>query len=181
MNPVRSKRTYPRRNFPGVDYQRGPGIAAVAALILLRSVAEPIQVRFLVVDDNSDSRQLLVKTLARKYPDAVMHECRQGDVAIALAKRADLTAIVSHRTYDYDGETLVALFRKVNSTVPIIMVSGYDRTARAKAAGADHFLNYDQWLMIGTVVSEAIAARNNSASPIPMGPSTGDELSPQPV
>jgi hypothetical protein len=81
-----------------------------------------------------------------------------------LAKRADLSAIVSHRTYDYDGETLVALFRRVNPRVPIIMVSGYDRAAGAKAAGADHFLNYDQWLMIGSVVSEAIASRDNASN-----------------
>lgn len=89
------------------------------------------------------------------------------------------TSPVSHRTYDYDGGTLVALFRGVNPSVPIIMISGYDRTARAKAAGADHFLNYDQWLMIGTVVSQAIAARPKASSRNESAPLTGDELSPQ--
>lgn len=132
-------------------------------------MAEHQILKFLIVDDNSDSRQLLVNTLARSYPEAVMHECRQGDAAIALAKRSDLSAIISHRTFDYDGETLVALFRRVNPTVPIIMVSGYDRADRAKAAGADCFLNYDRWLMIGKVVSAAIAARKAA-------PDTGDHV-----
>ncbi len=100
-----------------------------------------------------------MKSLARKFPGAVVHECWQGDAALAIAKRADLSAIVSHRTFDYDGETLVARFRGVNPTVPIVMVSGYDRADRAKAAGADTFLNYDRWLMIGTVVAEAMAAK----------------------
>lgn len=137
--------------------------------------------RFLVVDDNSDSRQLLVNTLARKYPEAVMHECRQGDAAIALAKRSDLTAIISHRTFDYDGETLVKLFRRVNPTVPIIMVSGYDRADRAKAAGADCFLNYDRWLMIGNVVSATLAARESAPGFAVEGAKRPDELSAEPA
>lgn len=96
----------------------------------------------------------------------MIHECWEGDAAVAIAKRQDLSAIVSHRTFDYDGETLVALFRRVNSTVPIVMVSGYDRADRAKAAGADTFMNYDRWLMTGSVVAEAIAARA-AAKPAP--------------
>jgi CheY-like chemotaxis protein len=134
--------------------------------------------RFLVVDDNADSRQLLVKTLARKYPHAIFHECKQGDPAMGFAKRADLSAIVAHRTFDYDGETLVALFRRVNPTVPIIMVSGYDRSARAIAAGADAFLNYDQWLMISNVVAKAMADKRDSAStpPFKVQEPSGDAL-----
>ena len=138
--------------------------------------------RFLVVDDNGDSRQLLVKTLIRKYPEAVFHECRQGDPAILLAQRPDLSAIVAHRTFDYDGETLVRLFRHVNPTVPIVMVSGYDRSSRALAAGADAFLNYDQWLMIANVVADAMAARKNGESRPPFRSSAaGEELAAQPA
>ncbi len=113
--------------------------------------------RFLVVDDNADSRMLLSKTLMRKYPEAVVLECQHGDTAVAIAQLERLNAIVAHRTYDYDGETLIALLRRVNPRVPIIMVSGYDRSTRAISAGADAFLNYDAWLQIGTVVSEAMA------------------------
>lgn len=160
--PVRRHLEFPE--IPGSPGRTSSGMLPAALLIRYRSVVEFSQFRFLVVDDNSDSRQLLVKTLGRKYPEAVMHECRQGDAAIAIAKRSDLTAIISHRTYDYDGETLVALFRRVNATVPIVMVSGYDRADRAKAAGADAFLNYDRWLMIGTVVNELIAAKSAQAS-----------------
>ena len=37
------------------------------------------------------------------------------------------------------------------------MVSGIDRAAEAVAAGANLFLNYDEWLRIGTVVAELLA------------------------
>jgi DNA-binding NtrC family response regulator len=119
--------------------------------------------RFLIVDDNSDSRFLLVKTLLRKFPTALVLECHDCDTALSTARTDKLTAIVTHRTYDCDGTDLVALLRKANSAVPIVMVSGIDRTPQALAAGANAFLNYDQWLRIGTVVGDVIAADESLA------------------
>jgi DNA-binding NtrC family response regulator len=115
--------------------------------------------RFLVIDDNADSRTLLTKTLLRKYPESLIHECQTGDTAIAAARTDRLNAVIAHRTFEYDGETLIRLLRRANPTVPLIMVSGYDRREAAKAAGADAFMNYDAWLTIGNVVAEAMAAR----------------------
>lgn len=112
--------------------------------------------RFLVVDENADSRFLLVKTLLRKFPSALLQECHDADTAIATAQSDKLTAIVAHRTYDYDGVTLITMLRRANPTVPIVMVSGIDRTPQALAAGANAFLNYDEWLRIGSVVSEVL-------------------------
>ena len=143
-----------------------------------RSVAENHQLAFLVVDENTDSRQLLTQTLARKFPNAILHEARDGDTAIALVKRVAFSAIISHRTYDYDGETLVALFRRLNPAVPIVMVSGYDRAERAKAAGANAFLNYDKWLMIGTVVSKVLATPAKAVGEMLI---VGDELAESPT
>ncbi len=113
--------------------------------------------RFLVIDENADSRFLLVKTLLRKFPSALLQECHDADTAIATAQSDKLSAIVAHRTYDYDGVTLIAMLRRANPTVPIVMVSGIDRTPQALAAGANAFLSYDEWLRIGTVVSEVLA------------------------
>lgn len=126
--------------------------------------------RFLVIDENADSRFLLVKTLLRKFPTALLQECHDGDTAVATAQSDKLSAIVAHRTYDYDGTTLVALLRRVNPTVPIVMVSGIDRTPQAIAAGATTFLNYDEWLRIGTLVSELLEPPSAaSAAPFAAG------------
>ena len=114
---------------------------------------------FLVVDHNCDSRFLLVKCLLRKFPNSVILEARDGESALEMARRGGLTAIISHRTTEMIGVELIEKFREVDLSVPIVMVSGIDRTAPALAAGADRFLLYDEWLRIGTVVQELIAKR----------------------
>jgi CheY-like chemotaxis protein len=119
----------------------------------------PSPLKFLVIDDNADSRFLLVKTLLRKFPTAVIHECQSSAAALAMAKTADLAAIISHRTTETAGISLLRELRQINPTVPMVMVSGVDRHDLALAAGADRFLLYDEWLRIGTVVDELVLAR----------------------
>lgn len=115
--------------------------------------------KFLVIDDNADSRFLLVKTLLRKFPSAVIQECQDAESAVELAQYEGLVAIITHRATEIVGLKLVPLLRAANPQVPIIMVSGIDRRADALAAGADAFLLYDEWLRLGTVVAEFIRGR----------------------
>lgn len=114
--------------------------------------------KFLVIDDNPDSRFLLVKTLLRKFPHSVVQECQDGDDAVALGKTTPLDAIVVHRAADMDGITMVRTLRTLRPHVPIVMVSGIDRSQEALRAGANAFLNYDAWLRIGTLVAELIVS-----------------------
>jgi CheY-like chemotaxis protein len=118
--------------------------------------------KFLVIDDNADSRFLLVKTLLRKFPSAIVHECQSSAAALVMAKTNDLSAIISHRTTETAGIALLRELRQINPQVPMVMVSGVDRRELALAAGADRFLLYDEWLRIGTVVDELVNARNGA-------------------
>jgi CheY-like chemotaxis protein len=70
-----------------------------------------------------------------------------------------------------DGLTLIRLLRQANHNVPIVMVSGIDRTKSALEAGATTFLSYEAWLRIGTVVAELVSARGASHTP-PVEPNT---------
>jgi CheY-like chemotaxis protein len=115
-------------------------------------------VHFLVIDHNKDSRFLLVKCLLRKFPRASIREVEEGEAAIELARTVKLDAIITHRTREYYGTELVKKLRQANEEVPILMVSGIERTAPALAAGADGFMLYDEWLRIGTVVKELLEA-----------------------
>lgn len=117
--------------------------------------------RFLVVDHHKDSRFLLVKCLLRKFPQAIIEEAEEGEPAIAIARLGGLAAIVTHRTREHLGTELVSKFRQVNPSVPIVMVSGIERTAPALAAGADRFMLYDEWLRIGTIVKELLESRRS--------------------
>jgi DNA-binding NtrC family response regulator len=117
---------------------------------------------FLVVDDNADSRFLLVKTLQRKFPDALIRECQESEPAVAIARTESLAAIVAHRAADLDGISLIRGLRAANADVIIVMVSGLDRTLSAIRAGATCFLNYDEWLRVGSLVTDLLS-RSQSA------------------
>jgi hypothetical protein len=68
------------------------------------------------------------------------------------------------------GVELVEAFRKINPSVPIVMVSGIERTTPALAAGADRFLLFDEWLRIGTIVQELLGLPGRTSGSSPPGP-----------
>lgn len=127
----------------------------------------PTHQKFLIVDDNPDSRFLLVKTLLRKFPNAVVQECKEAATALALAKSEPLDAIIVHRASEMDGLTMIRALRESRPSLPIVMTSGIDRSKEAIIAGASAFLNYDAWLRVGTVVAELLTppSRTDLSSP----------------
>ena len=130
---------------------------------------------FLVVDHHKDSRFLLVKSLLRKFPSSRIEEAEEGETAIRIAAGKHLAAIVTHRTREYFGTELVARFRAVNADVPIVMVSGIERTAPALAAGADRFLLYDEWLRTGTVVKQMLDERRANIARVDVARTVEDD------
>lgn len=119
---------------------------------------------FVVIDYHGESRYLLVKTLRRKFPRAVVHESEDAEKAIEITRAVNLAAIITHRTFEMEGAELVRRLRDADPKVPIIMVSGIDRSAVASAAGATAFLHYDEWLRIGSVVEEYMRSDNTSSA-----------------
>lgn len=121
----------------------------------------PGRPRFLVVDDNADGRFLLAKTLLRKYPNALVHECQDMETAVeavrTLLPDAQNSYVIAHRATNGDGHTLIAALRREHPSIPIIWISGEDRTEELARAGATRFLHYDAWLMIGSTVEELSA------------------------
>src|SRR3954470_442128 len=97
---------------------------------------------FLVIDDNVDNRFLLTRTISRKFPTAEIQECGEIGAAIAVAATRAIDVVITHRVDLTDGIELVRQLRQVNADVPVIMVSSYDRTREALAAGATRFLLY---------------------------------------
>ena len=107
----------------------------------------------LVIDFHAESRFLLVKTLTRKFPDAIIRECEDAQLATQTVRQERVDAIVAHRTFEVSGAELVRMLRAIAPRVTIIMVSGVDRESEMLAAGATAFLHYDEWLRIGTLVA----------------------------
>jgi CheY-like chemotaxis protein len=122
--------------------------------------------KFLVIDDNADGRALLTKTLMRKFPSSIIHECQDAESAVSDVARGGVDVVVVHRVWDVDGATLIRRLRAANLSVPIIAVSGIDRTKEALAAGATRFLSYDEWLRVGTIVSEVLGGSGGTTPPM---------------
>jgi DNA-binding response OmpR family regulator len=121
--------------------------------------------KFLVIDDNPDSRFLLTKALARKFPAAFLIECGDDRTATAVAATEKLDAIILHRTVEAGGVDMLPHLRRVNGEVPILMVSGLDRSVEARKAGATAFMLYDEWLRLGTVVAGLINSPPHQSRP----------------
>jgi DNA-binding response OmpR family regulator len=128
----------------------------------------PLVPKFLIVDDVAENRFLVVKTLLRKFPRAIIQECEHSVPAISAAKSDRLTAILVHRTDDLDGVALITQLRRVHAEVPIIMLSGRDECPEAITAGANLFLNYEAWLRIGTIVEQVIMKASAPRVPAPV-------------
>ncbi len=112
--------------------------------------------KFLVIDDNADGRSLLARTLLRKFPQSLTIECAEAAAATRTASSEQLDAIVVHRAREMEGVDLIPLLRMINPDIPIIYVSGPDRSQAALAGGATSCLSYDAWLRLGTVIAEAL-------------------------
>jgi DNA-binding NarL/FixJ family response regulator len=130
----------------------------------------PAAPQFLVIDFHRESRYLLVKTLQRKFADAIIREAEEAGDAVALARAGTLAAIITHRTFDLSGAELVKRLREADPRVPIVMVSGMDRAKDAIAAGATSFLPYEEWLRIGSLVEAHMAARDATKPDPPTHP-----------
>ena len=119
-------------------------------------LSTPKNLRFLVIDDNPDGRFLVSKTLLRRFPGAVLTECQTADAAFHVLARELVSLVVCHRTFEFDAVSLTRELRERNKAVPIVMMSGIDRRDAALAAGANAFLTYDEWLMVGNHVADLL-------------------------
>jgi two-component system, response regulator RegA len=97
----------------------------------------------LVVDDDDVFRQRLCRALQERGWDA--QHAGNAEDALALARRIspDLV-LLDLRMPDASGLTLIESIKKLDSTIAVIMLTGYGSIATATQAlklGADHYLS----------------------------------------
>jgi CheY-like chemotaxis protein len=114
---------------------------------------------FLIVEHNPEGTALIVRTLLRRYPFARTLECTETQQALEYLRSVQADAVIVHRPIGMSGVDAIRAIRKVARKVPIVMMSSVDRQAEAMAAGADSFLLYDAWLMLGGVVQDLLGSR----------------------
>lgn len=121
--------------------------------------------KLLVVDSNADNGMLLVRSLTRKYPRALIELCRDPATAVQCLSSETIDCVVLHRTDEVDAVTLIKEFLAVAPSLPILAVSGFNRRKLLIDAGAADFLDYDEWLRVGNVVDAMLDRRPQSAAP----------------
>lgn len=113
--------------------------------------------KFLLIDNDHDGLLYFGRTIRRKFPQADLVECGSGEEAVRLMEDAELSAVVCHRA-DIRSEKLIPRLRQRRPELPIVWVSSAEPKVAARDIGADRFLPYAEWLMVGTVIGELIGA-----------------------
>lgn len=118
----------------------------------------------LLIDHNPDTRDLVTLTLRKKFPAAkiVQHDGVEATLAAVRAQQADV--IILHRTVEEIAVAMVSMIREINPTVPVIVMSGIDRSEEVLAAGATGFLNFAELSLLGNVVVNSLLP----LQPLPM-------------
>ena len=93
--------------------------------------------RVLVVDDEDDIRQLIIKVLS----DFVVLEAANGHEALEIAQRERLNLVITDiRMPKMDGLTLLGHLKDEYPEIPVLGISGYIDSETVKERGFNGFL-----------------------------------------
>jgi hypothetical protein len=116
----------------------------------------PLHRQFLLVEQGPRGESLLSQTLLRKFRGARVHCSADPAESLKISRKLTLDAVIVHRAIDLSPEAMVRTLRQALPETPIVMVSVSDRKESALSAGATEFLLYEEWLMLGHVVSNLL-------------------------
>jgi two-component system nitrate/nitrite response regulator NarL len=102
--------------------------------------------RFIIADDDPESRFFVQRILLKLYPDATIAEAGSGEEALELCEwgGADLM-IIDHKMPMIDGTALVRELRERQVAIPLVVISDLPQAKDAALkAGATLFLDKDR-------------------------------------
>lgn len=94
------------------------------------------------------------RTLLRKFPAAVVVECDNTLAALATATDGPVDGAIVHFNATPEAIEFLQALRRTHPAVPIIAVSGVERSTKALTAGATRFVLAGEWLTLGTLMQE---------------------------
>lgn len=96
----------------------------------------------------------MVGTLLRSFPQAAITELKDTLSAVAALRIQKSDAVICIFEKGIDAIASVHLIRGADRGVPILVMSEAKSRERVSAAGATAFLDYERWLLVGTVAVE---------------------------
>jgi serine/threonine protein kinase len=127
-------------------WKRYPTVEAFRRALMAEHSGAREPERILIADDDDDWRSLIVASLKDRFPNAVIDEVGDGEMALeAFEKNPYSVVLVDLQMPEMDGAKLTLLLRSVESSArtPIIVLTaagGPREWQRLSAIGADAFL-----------------------------------------
>ncbi|MEA2753263.1 MAG: eukaryotic-like serine/threonine-protein kinase, partial [Myxococcales bacterium] len=168
-------------------WKRYPTVEAFRRALMAEHSGAREPERILIADDDDDWRSLIVASLKDRFPNAVIDEVGDGEMALeAFEKNPYSVVLVDLQMPEMDGAKLTLLLRSVESSArtPIIVLTaagGPREWQRLSAIGADAFLvkpvNADD---VELVIRRTLRSRHTTP-PSGAAPTTPTQETPLPV
>lgn len=112
--------------------------------------------KFLLIDGDREGFSHYGRILLRKFPQAAVVESKSAPEALQLIADPALSAVVCHGAQGVRAEELIPQLRRRRPDLPIIWVSSGPAKVAARDIGADRYLPFEEWLMVGTLLGELV-------------------------
>ena len=110
--------------------------------------------KILLLDTSDTGRARLVRTLLRKFPKAVVLECRDASTATKIAPSEGVDVAVVHCTWEMNCDQIIREMRRVAADVPVLVLSA--EVPGENRGGKVRYLDNEQWLLVGNTVAELV-------------------------
>ena len=127
--------------------------------------------RLLIYASSEDERLIYRRTLLRHFPRALPIECASPTEALLDADIGPLDAAIVHINASPESCQLVEALRRAHPALPILTLSGVDRSGKALRIGASRFMLAGDCLQLGRIVQEMLEESGPpAASPLASDP-----------
>jgi DNA-binding NarL/FixJ family response regulator len=123
---------------------------------LAMAVGNAAPMRLFVFAHSANERLLYARTLAQAFPQASIAEFGSTASALLAAQAAMPDAALVHFNNSPETVEVIASLRRQCPRLPILAISGVDRTSRALATGATRFMLAQDWRLLGQHISELV-------------------------
>lgn len=122
---------------------------------------------FLVIDDNRDSSSLISRALLQRFSQAGLSEfssfAAARDPLLQLPLESPGYVVIAGRVPDLHTVPLVRAVRVCHRSVPVVAMGEAIDESEALQAGANRFIEYEAWLLLGPTIERLTGGRPTAA------------------
>jgi DNA-binding NtrC family response regulator len=112
--------------------------------------------RLLVIDSDTQRRSLIIRTLARRFPNAITLEASDVKEAKITAISPTIDAVVGVASEQCAGTALIQSIRKADEWMPILIMDDLQYKEQLLSGGATAFLRREEWLLADSTLGRIL-------------------------